>query len=798
MGKNTPALYAALVIIGGFLAAGYPGVPAALWAGAAVTAFIVSVAVLARNRSSDPRAGLPSVPIVLLLFCSSVLWYRAAVGYAADHISHYLRLEHPVRVYCRVADEPRVRDGKTIVLVSVEALAFEGDSADVEGNALLTVVANRGTDEPKRAICYGDRITFMAIPEAPPDTRNPGEVSYRDHLATNNIFALLRVSGGEHVARFADRESEWFFESVIFPSRHFVSAGIRSTLAGDEANYLVGLLLGDRSDLSYELRTAFANTGTTHVLAVSGSHVAVIVAAIYAFFGLFRIPRRIKGAATICAIMYYMVLTGSTPSVVRASLMASVVLAGTLVQRRSSVYNSLGLSAILMFLYDPKQLFDVGFQLSFAAVLSMVYLYPKLTSWMRSVPASWKHYGVLQTVTTLFAVSTAAQIGTIPFTAYYFGRVSVVSFLVNVAVVPLAGLNIALGVVATLCGIVSAWAGSCVHEVNGLLARGLLALVTVADRVPYAIVHTASFGAVEAILYVCAAALCVNLARPVFVRRMVLALFLIGDCLLLWTVFVSGPRMLRVTFFDVGQGDAALVEFPGGASMLVDAGPRIEASGRTGSRTAYDAGERILAPALRRKGITRLAAVIVTHLHDDHSGGVPYLEREFRAERLFMPARQPGSCVPGDTINIDPSARVYILHPAHVEIPDDSAEAYRALNNSSIVCRICYGSVSFLMMGDAEREAEEEVTLRYGDFLRSDVVKVGHHGSGSGTTPEFLAAASPREAVVSVGPFNRFRHPSARVLRRIRDAGAGVHRTDREGAVVFETDGASLSRVEWR
>jgi competence protein ComEC len=812
MWKEKPALFAAAVMAGGFAAGRFTGQSLGVWALLTGMCCLLAVIVFIRRRSFSAQSPVFSFSIPVFLFFASALWYSISLEFESNHITQFLRLGRPMHVYCRVAEEPVVRKGKTSVIVGLAALAGKTDSTAVIGNAVLTVVEDRTKQQGINArdtlnFSYGDMISFTAVPEEPQETRNPGEVSYRDYLALNNVYAVMRVKSFHAITVIGDRrQPDWFYEHVIFPSKHFVTQAIRSTAQGDEANYLTGLLLGDRSDLSKEIQQAFANTGTVHVLAVSGSHVAVIVAAIYALFGILRIPPRAKIAATIGAIWYYMLLTGASPSVVRASLMGMVVLAGKLFQRRSSVYNCLGVSAILMFLYDPKQVFDVGFQLSFAAVFSMVCCYPRMTAWTTVIPKSSLPGRIATAAVELTALSAAAQIGTVPFTAYYFEKVSLVSLVANLFVVPLAELNIALGFVSVFFSVISLWIGSCFTEVNCILTSLVLGIVKASNQVPYAIVHTASFGAKETVIYIIAVMLMFNITRPPVFRKLFLLLFFIADCLLVSNAASPDSRLLRVTFFDVGQGDAALIEFPGTQPMMIDAGPR---------SADYDAGEKILVPGLRRLGIHALSTVLVTHPHDDHIGGIPALLSGIETERMVEASALSADAVArghptlrmpryirqvqkGDTLQISPDARLYVLHPSLEVSAGDSADLYSALNNSSIVVRLCYGTVSFLFMGDAERKVEDDLVSRYGAFLKSTVIKLGHHGSSTSSSEDLLRAVDPAEAVISVGRFNAFHHPSPGTLRRLLHLGIPMHRTDRDGALIFETDGRTLHRIEWR
>jgi competence protein ComEC len=258
----------------------------------------------------------------------------------------------------------------------------------------------------------------------------------------------------------------------------------------------------------------------------------------------------------------------------------------------------------------------------------------------------------------------------------------------------------------------------------------------------------------------------------------------------------AGPK-LRLTFFDVGQGDAALLEFPNGR-MLVDAGPFDE---------EYDAASWVLLPFFRRSGIRELEAVVITHPHADHLGGLPALLREIAVKRVFVCGVETDSpleqrCerlmdslrVPyvalraGERVKEFAPAEIWALHPLREE------RGFHRLNDASIVIKIIFGQHAFLFPGDAEFESESHL-LKFGNVLDSDLLKAGHHGSNTSSLPAFLAAVSPQWAVTSVGRWNNFGHPSSQVMARYDSLGIRLLRTDRDGAVIFETDGKTLKRI---
>jgi competence protein ComEC len=801
-----PALAGAFAVIAGILAAHVTGVPWEYTAVASLILYTAAFVLLSKQRKKQGRDIVPSFIFLLLLSFSAAAAYAVSEQVRGhDHITQYLTVSDSLTFRCRVIDEPVVSDGRTKMLVEIVSVANERDSAVTEGKGYVTIYPDKRKKEVPLPVPYGSLITFRSVIQAPSAERNPGEFSYRDYLALNNIFATVSVRGYANITVSSGREPNPFFEYIIFPSKRFIIATIRTVMQGDEAYFLIGLLLGDRTELSDEIKNAFMNTGTIHVLAVSGSHVVLVAEIIVIVVGLLRLPRRPKYLLVMAMLVYYMYLTGATPSVVRATIMMLLMTLGKYLQEKTDIYNVLGAAAVIILLYEPKQLFDVGFQLSFSAVFSIVYFYPKLNALIPSIPEPLEEFKLMQWLWQLFAVSLAAQIGTLPFTAYYFGKVSIVSLAANLVVVPLVGVVVTVGLSGAILGVFWMWFASCFSEVNQVIAVVTLQFVQWAEQVPYAVVNTATFGWQETMIYSILIGAIFNLGSKRILTRFLFAGMAAAN-ILLFLHLTDDPQLpLRVIFLDVGQGDGAVIRFPDGSTVLVDAGP---------SAPGYDAGERNVAPYLRRSGIGEIDAVITSHPHADHLGGVPYILKNFTVRKAIDAGQAANSSLfraygsllqtiphtavrAGDVLTYG-NARLYVLHPVNRFIDADSSNGYSDLNGSSVVFKLVYGNTSFLFTGDAEIDAEEHIAYAYGDFLRSDVLKAGHHGSSTSSSEGFISYVTPKHAVISVALFNKFRHPSKRVIERLKNRGAEVYRTDREGAVVFESDGITVKKVQWR
>jgi competence protein ComEC len=701
-----------------------------------------------------------------------------------------------------ITDPPRKKTKTIQFVIESESLEVKKSFISTTGGVLVTIPKDSTSNEFLYNLEYGTKVLISGQPVQPGTARNPGEFDLRRYLHINGIYARIFLENTTEISIEGEKGS-WFLASVVYPLRKSISIRLDQFIGGEESKFLKGILIGDRSEIPYEVKDAFVNSGVMHILAVSGLHVGMIILIVFALLTTFRLPEQVRIIVTCSILIFYVFLTGQSPSVVRATVMGIIVLCSMLVERKIDVYNSLALAAIVLLFFDAKQLFQPGFQLSFTAVISIVSLYPKIFSIQNILPEKTRGNNAVKFVIGLVAVSISAAIGTLPFTSYYFGKISIIGLVANLLIVPLTGIVLFLGITTTGFSFISEWFASMYAETTKLTAGILLQSVSIFGNWKYSFIYS-NFTLWSGFLFYFIVAFVFTLQRTTIRKRIIIFVLIGANIFLFNSIFLKDAPKLKVTFLDVGQGDAIFLEFPDGKNMLVDSGPK----------TFFrDAGERFIAPFLRREGIEKLDFIVNSHPDHDHLGGIPFLMRNFRIGEITDAGLLDSTKIFHDYRNLIDSlrlsykivkrgelfggfndGRIYILNPG---TSYDSVSPSN-LNDQSVVMKIVYDKTSLLLTGDAQSESENMMISRYKNYLHSDIIKCAHHGSMTSSGEEFLKYVNPSVALISVGYKNQFKHPSPEVIRRLRQRGIQIHRTDQEGAVIFESDGKSWKKIDWR
>ncbi|HEX6209513.1 MAG TPA: ComEC/Rec2 family competence protein [Methylomirabilota bacterium] len=660
-----------------------------------------------------------------------------------DHVSR-LALPREGRVEGRLVEQP-VRWTAERARLRVETERIDG--APRSGRLQLTAYG------PLPPLTAGQRISLPTRLHRPVGFRNPGTFDYSERLLREGITVVGTVRA-ERITTLEAREPAW-------PTRvkRWAVDAMRQELPPTSAALLAGLLLGERTDLPADVDAAFRRAGVYHVLAVSGSNVALVAATVWALLVLAHAPRRVAALGALLVVLGFAAVVGSQPSVLRATVMAVLVLLGLLLEREAAVLNSLALAAVVILALRPADLHDPGFQLSFAATAGIV-----LIPLPRGRPAA------------ALVVSAAAQLAVLPISLAHFNQLSTIGVLANLAVVPLAGLATVLGLVAVAAGLASAPLSGWFFAAAWPVLLLLRSTVAAAAAVPGAVIHLPAPGLAAVAAYVAALALgLMAWHRRGTHRRLARRLAAVAGALMvasalaaLWPALRPADGRLRVTVLDVGQGDAIVVEGPDGSALLVDAG--------AGGPYRIDAGERVVAPFLWNRGVLRLQAVVVTHADADHAGGIPAVRDRFTVRETWDGSGGP----------LPLGGAIVTPLPTVGESRNDAAR----------VLRVDFGLASVLLASDVEA-AGEQALVASGAPLAATVLKVAHHGSRTSSTLALLDSVRPSLAVVSVGPRNPYGHPDPGVLTRLAAAGADVYRTDHDGAVLLETDGRTLTVTRW-
>jgi competence protein ComEC len=763
---------------------------------------------------------LTLIPLLLVIKKTTRRWglliFTAGLSFSLGYIRHW-QLLHPhfppnhvhslagdnARIYLEgiLAREPERLPNRNRWLLRCERIWHPTGAEDISGNLLLSV------RRVGREWHYDDRVRFWIRPQEPRDTGNPGGFDYATYLARQEIYAIAYLEDDREVELVTRSPGQvsGAIESLRREIRRFIDQHVSS----DNGALMKALVVGDMGTITKDIRNEFTAAGVNHVLSISGLHVSMLglvvfwlvrFAGSYSTYLLLRWNLLKVGTfLSFLAVAFYTVIAGAMVPTVRSAIMIGVYELAVLLDREEEVFASLTFAALLIALIWPAVIADISFQLSFLAVLFIVWGMRRMIDRSPRRPSdelpqerSWWKQKLRQGRLHL-AVPLFATLGTGPLIAHYFGHLSLAGFVSNPIIVPLVGFVIVpLGLLTGFLSLilpsgagVLVWPAEYLSSLTLWLVRlfAHLPLANIAVPVPNLLEVTA--------LYLFIVSIFLLRRNRLAICAVGLFAFLLAADAAYWWRERWERKDLRVTHLNVGQGDAAVVELPGSKVLVVDAGGTALGD--------FDTGEGIVGPYLRSRKILKVDYLFLSHPRVDHYGGMRSIVMEFapvefwsgpsrgkttrfddleealeqaRIKRVTLSDQDPCRAIDG--------VKFCVLYP-----PPDG------LDDTSVVLRLEFGKIRILFAGDLDKRDEQRLQLK-AEQLRSAVLKVPRHGSAGSSTQEFVTAVRPSLAIFSLGARNAFGLSRDEVVARYRQAGAEILRTDEDGAIILETDGATI------
>lgn len=575
---------------------------------------------------------------------------------------------------------------------------------------------------------------------------------------------------------------------IVTPISQCFSEVIRKTLPPPYDALLGSVVFGTNfSPLDVELKDAYKKVGLAHLLVASGTQVSILIGTSLAVARFFKMPTGISVFIISIINLLFAAMTGFGASIIRAAVMGQIALLGKLFNRDPEIYTSLSISALFLMILDPLVIFNIGFQLTFAATWALVYLCPILEE--KGIPS-------------IIALSLSPIMATLLITLFNFNQLSIVALPVNLLVIPWVEFLTIAGFVSTLFGAIFLPIAFAINFSLLIILKLLNGIVYTFSGLSFACIYLKQPTIILFLAYYVGLIWFAEYLKGTIMikltRKNVIFLTVAFIALFIWNAALApssgfGNNNLQISVIDVGQGDSIFIKSPTGKTMLIDGGAKAR---------NFDAGKKRVIPFLHKQGINRLDYVVLTHPHNDHVGGLPAVLREMPVGEVIDSGQVTTTKAYMDFLKlIDQKKIKYTLGRAGQEIdlgsgvkgqvlnPQEPFLEESALNNNSVVIWLTYGKFSMMLMGDAEREAEERIS-GYRDIGSSGtILKVGHHGSRTASSQEFLDAIQPKVAIISVGANNVYHHPHMSTMKRLEDVGAKVYRTDLNGTVSVNTDG---------
>lgn len=621
-------------------------------------------------------------------------------------------------------------------------------------------------------INLGYRVKFNGKLNIPQRNTNPMLFNYRLNLLTNKIYTTSTIKNYSIVEIDSTNISLKHRMKANFTNK--IEESFDNNLKIKNSSLMKSIVLGEYSYLQEDDISKYRDLGLAHILAVSGLHIGIIAGFILFVLANIGVKKSYNVLVTLSIIWTYGFLIGFPPSLLRANIMINILFISQLQAEAYDIYNSLSFAAFILLLINPLWIFNLGFQLSFLATLSIVVLTPRI----REIFYPYKNK-----IIYLLSATLGVQIGLLPIQAYYFNRIPIISILSNLIIAPILSFCLIVGGLMVGSSYFLPILNFPIGKFLDIILDVQAYLVSILSKVPWGNLKIHSPSILEIIIYYISILIIIGKLNFRHIDRKInkLIFYYLIVSLGLNLTMLMNDKSLEIHFIDVGQGDAILLRTRK-ASYLVDTGGSIMDS--------FDIGKNITLPYLEKLGVRNIDALFISHFDDDHCKSVPLLLENINIKNIFIPYQDPGNDIykaikesktpillsEGDGIKLNKDIRLDIMSPS-----ESMRRGGYSSNNLSQVFLLSYHDKKILFTGDMEKETEKEI----GKILNYpiDIIKVPHHGSNTSSTEEFLEKIKPRVGIISVGRNNFYGHPKDEIVKRYLNGGTQLYRTDEEGLI---------------
>ena len=675
---------------------------------------------------------------------------------------------------------------------------------------------------------YGDKIAFSGTYTRPEKQRNYKGFDYSQYIKQLKVYGTIRC---EKIQFIKNNQGNGIFKISNQILERIVSR-TKKVLNEETASILLGLILGNKTDIDEQTQDDFRNASMSHILAISGMHVAYVLLGInFIFKNLFG--KKNTEIISIFILIFYMFITSFSPSIVRAGIMGIILIFSKLIYRKNDIYNTISISLFLILIYNPFLIQNLGLQLSYGGVIGIVIFNRHILNILKNINVKNKIYKYkirpkidryLDKIKEIISVSISVQLFILPLITLYLNTFCPYFLISNLI------LSFVIGPVVIWCFIfiILILVNISIAKIfSPLIQIGItiLKLISNIGKLPFSKIYVATptiFLISIYYLFLFVLFLCYNIysiknpsKTQIRVKNLIALMkinlrkngkkvrLIIIIIILSFSVIYCIPKNLKIYFIDVGQGDSSLIITPQRKNILIDGGGS--------SNSDFDVGKSTLIPYILDRGFTKIDIVIISHFDQDHVGAILTLLQELRVGRVYISKQAENSenyekflkiiseknikvyeVMAGNKIHIEKNLYLDILWPT------ENLISTNALNNNAMVFNLHYKKFSMLFTGDIEETYEKEILKLYSknkDLLKANILKVAHHGSKTSSTSEFINVVNPKIAVIGVGKNNKFGHPNENVLERLKQLGCKVFRTDLGGEISIEVNRSSEYRT---